>query len=130
MRPMRVWDVLQRRRAGDDWEVVGAVKAPDAEVANFLARESLFRRAEGETYAIRRRGTEDVIECPDPSGIGGIIDREFRQMSSFAGVGGKHRRVHEEMEKRGLVIDRPRPPDRKSRRRDEGTRNQGETARA
>lgn len=127
---MRVWDVLERRRAADDWEVVGAVKAPDAEVAILLARESLFRRAEGETYAIRRRGTEDLIECPDPSGIGGVIDREFRRMDSFAGVGGKHRRIHEEMEKRGLVIDRPRPPDRRARRTREDAESEGEAARA
>lgn len=113
---MQVWDVLQRRRTGDDWEVVGGVKAPDLEVAMLLARESLFRRGEGDTYAIRRRGTEDVIECPDPEGIGGIIDREFRRMDSFAGVGGKLRRIHEQMQERGLVIDRPRPPDRRSRR--------------
>ena len=114
---MKVWDVLQRSRAGDTWEVVGGVKAPDLEVAILLARESLFRRAEGDTFAVRRRGTEDVIECPDPTGIGGIIGREFRRMDSFAGVGGKHRRIHEEMEKRGLVIDRPRPPDRRRQRR-------------
>ena len=113
---MTVWDVLQRSRAGDAWEVVGGVKAPDLEVAILLARESLFRRAEGDTFAVRRRGTEDVIECPDPTGIGGIIGREFRRMDAFAGVGGKHRRIHEEMDKRGLVIDRPRPPDRRQRR--------------
>ncbi|HEX6262534.1 MAG TPA: hypothetical protein VF097_06775 [Actinomycetota bacterium] len=113
---MIVWDVLQRRRAGADWEVVGGVKAPDADFAILLARESLFRRREGETYAVRRRGTEDLIEITDPIGIGGVIDREFRRMDSFAGVGGKHRRIHEEMRERGLVIDRPRPPDRRQRR--------------
>jgi 1,2-phenylacetyl-CoA epoxidase PaaB subunit len=117
---VKVWDVLQRSRAGDTWDVVGGVKAPDLEIAILLARESLFRRAEGDTFAVRRRGTEDVIECPDPSGIGGIIGREFRRMDSFAGVGGKHRRIHEEMEKRGLVIDRPRPPDLRQRRREDG----------
>ena len=113
---MTVWDVLQRRRAGADWEVVGAVKAPDPDFAMMLARESLFRRSEGETYAIRRRGTETLIECEDTTGLGGVIDREFRRMDSFAGVGGKHRRIHEEMRERGLVIDRPRPPDRRQRR--------------
>jgi len=113
---MTVWDVLQRRREGADWEVVGAVKAPDPDFAMMLARESLFRRSEGETYAIRRRGTETLIECEDTTGLGGVIDREFRRMDSFAGVGGKHRRIHEEIRERGLVIDRPRPPDRRQRR--------------
>lgn len=121
---MTVWDVLQRRRADADWQVVGAVKAPDADFAMLLARESLFRRKEGETYAIRRRGTETLIECEDTTGIGGVIDREFRRMDSFAGVGGKHRRVHEQMQERGLVIDRPRPPDRRQRR----TARKGEDA--
>ena len=37
-----------------------------------------------------------------------------------AGVGGTHRRSPEEMEKRGLVIDRPRPPDLRQRRREDG----------
>jgi hypothetical protein len=113
---MKTWDVLQRRRAGEPWELVGGVKAPDADVAILLARESHFRRREGETYAVRLRGTDEIHECPDPSGIGGVIDREFRRMDSFAGVGGKLKRVHAEMQRRGLVIDRPRPPDLRSRR--------------
>ncbi len=110
---MRVWDVLQRDRTGEAWETVGAVKAPDVEVAMLLARETYFRRREGETYAVRLRGTDEIHECPDPTGIGGVVAREFRRMDSFAGVGGKLRRVHELMERRGLVIDRPRPPDRR-----------------
>lgn len=113
---MKIWDVLQRRRAASDWEVVGGVKAPDLEVALLLARETLFRRREGETFAVRLRGTEEVHETPDREGIGGVIDREFRRMDSFAGVGGKHREIREAMAKRGLVIDRPRPPDRRARR--------------
>ena len=127
---MTVWDVFQRRRAGADWEVVGAVKAPDADFAMMLTRESLFRRKEGEAYAIRRRGTETLIECEDTTGLGGVIDREFRRMDSFAGVGGKHRRVHEEMRERGLVIDRPRPPDRRQRRSAKQAEDDGEAARA
>ena len=119
---MKVWDVLQRRRAGGEWEVVGGVKAPDVDLAVLLARESLFRRREGDTYAVRLRGTDEVIECPEPDGIGGVIDREFRRMDSFAGVGGKHRRIHEEMLRRGVVIDRPRPPDRRQRRAREESR--------
>jgi hypothetical protein len=113
---MKVWDVLQRRKAGADWEVVGGVKAPDVDLALHLARESLFRRAEGETFAVRLRGSDELHELPDPTGIGGVIQREFRRMDSFAGVGGKHRKIREEMAARGLVIDRPRPPDRRSRR--------------
>jgi len=116
---MRVWDVLERRKAGDDWEVVGGVKAPDAEVALLLARETLFRHGERDTFAVRRRGEDEVHEVADPTGIGGVIAREFRRTDAFAGVGAKHRRVHEEMARRGLVIDRPRPPDLRQRREPE-----------
>ena len=113
---MRVWDVLQRRKPDSDWEVVGGVKAPDPEVALLLARESLFRHGERDTFAVRRRGEEQIHEVLDPVGIGGVIAREFRRTDAFAGVGAKHRRIHEEMAKRGLVIDRPRPPDLRQRR--------------
>lgn len=113
---MKVWDVLQPDRSGGEWQTVGAVKAPDVEVALLLARESHFRRQEGETYAVRLRGDEQVHVCPDPTGIGGAIGREFRRMDSFAGVGGKLRQAHELIEERGLTIDRPRPPDRRERR--------------
>lgn len=112
---MKVWDVLQRRGPDEEWEVVGGVKAPDAEVALLLAREAYFRRREGETYAVRLRGEDAIHECPDPTGVGGVIEREFRRMDSFAGVGGKLRRVREEMARRGLAIARPRPPDRRTR---------------
>lgn len=111
---MRVWEVLQRRK--DEWEVVGGVKAPDLDVAMHLARETHFRRREGDTYAVRLRGTQELHEVPDPTGIGGVIARDFRRMDAFAGVGGKHREIHERMAKEGRVIDRPRPPDLRQRR--------------
>ena len=116
---MRVWDVLQRSKSGDSWDVVGGVKAPDVELALLLARESLFRHRERDTFAVRRRGEEEIHEVPDPTGIGGVISREFRRTDAFAGVGAKHRRIHDEMRKRGLVIDRPRPPDLRQRREHE-----------
>ncbi len=102
--------MLSRRRPGEEWEVVGGVKAPDLEVAMLLARETHFRRGEGDTYAVRRRGGADVHECPDPTGIGGVIDRVYRRSDGYVGVGAKLKRVHEQMARRGLVIDRPRPP--------------------
>jgi len=111
---LRVWEVLQRRK--DDWEVVGGVKAPDLEIAMHFARETHFRRGEGDTYAVRLTGSDELHEVPESSGIGGVIDREFRRMDSFAGVGGKHREIHEQMRKQGRVIDRPRPPDLRQRR--------------
>lgn len=112
---MHVWDVLARRREGEDWQVSGSVNAPDLDMAMLLVRETHFRHGEGKTYAIRRRGEEEVHECPDPTGIGGVIDRAYRRQDGYVGVGAKLRKVHELMAQRGLVIDRPRPAARRPR---------------
>jgi 1,2-phenylacetyl-CoA epoxidase PaaB subunit len=106
---MQVFDVLSRRKEGDDWRVVGAVNAPDLGMAMLLARETHFRHGEGETYALRRRGDQELHECPDPTGIGGVIDRSYRRQSGYVGVGAKLKKVHALFEERGLVIDGPRP---------------------
>ncbi len=112
---MHVWDVLARRREGEDWQVSGSVNAPDLDMAMLLVRETHFRHGEGKTYAVRRRGEEEVHECPDPTGIGGVIDRAYRRQDGYVGVGAKLRKVHELMARRGLVIDRPRPAARRPR---------------
>lgn len=112
---MRTWDVLQRRKAAEDWEVVGGVKAPDLEMATLLARETHFRHGEATGYAMRLRGTQEIHPCEDPTGIGGVIDRSYRKSEGYTGVGAKLRRVHKLMEERGLVIDRPRPPGHRER---------------
>ncbi len=106
---MEVWDVLSRRRPSDPWEVVGSINAPDLDMAMLLARETHFRHKESDTYALRRRGDDEVHPCPDPTGIGGIVDRSYRRQDGYVGVGAKLRRVHQHMAERGLVIDRPRP---------------------
>jgi ring-1,2-phenylacetyl-CoA epoxidase subunit PaaB len=113
---MAVWDVLSRRRDGDPWEVAGSLNAPDLDLAMLLARETHFRHGEGTTFALRQRGQEDVHECPDPEGLGGVIDKEYRRQTGYVGVGAKLKRVHSMMADRGLVIDRPRP--RAHRRRE------------
>jgi 1,2-phenylacetyl-CoA epoxidase PaaB subunit len=109
---MHVWDVLSKRRDGE-WQVAGSVNAPDRDLAMLLVRETHFRHGEGTTYAVRRRGDDELHECPDPTGIGGVIDRAYRRQDGYVGVGAKLRKVHEEMAARGLVIDRPRPPSRR-----------------
>ena len=111
---MRVWDVLSRRREDDPWEVVGSINAPDVELAELLARETHFRHGEGKTFALRARGQEDLHVCEDPTGIGGVLPKEYRRQDGYVGVGAKLRRVHEQMAQRGLVIDRPRPPTRRT----------------
>ena len=106
---MHIWDVLSRRRDGDPWQVVGSINAPDLDLAMMLARETHFRHGEGTTFALRRRGEDRTHECPDPSGIGGVVGKEYRRQEGYVGVGAKLKRVHALMAERGLVIDRPRP---------------------
>lgn len=106
---MEIWDVLSRRREGDDWQVVGSVNAPDLAMAMLLARETHFRHKESDTYALRRRGQERIHPCPDATAIGGLTDRSYRRQDGYVGVGAKLKRVQQEMAARGWVIDRPRP---------------------
>jgi 1,2-phenylacetyl-CoA epoxidase PaaB subunit len=106
---VHIFDVLSRRREGEDWGVVGSVNAPGLDMAMLLARETHFRHGEGDTYAVRRRGEETVHECPDPTGIGGVIDRSYRRQAGYVGVGAKLKQVHEQLAARGMVIDSPRP---------------------
>jgi 1,2-phenylacetyl-CoA epoxidase PaaB subunit len=106
-----VWDVLGKRSAGDEFAVVGGVKAADADMALLLARETHFRHKEGVAYAVRRRGSADVVEGPYRADeLGGVTDRSYRRQEAYAGVGAKLKRVSAELSKRGLRIDLPRPP--------------------
>jgi 1,2-phenylacetyl-CoA epoxidase PaaB subunit len=106
-----VWDVLGKRKADDELVVVGGVKAPDAEMALLLARETHFRHKEGVAYAVRRRGDEELYRGPyDGDDLGGLTDRSYRTQKAYAGVGAKLKRVAERAAEAGLRIDRPRPP--------------------
>jgi 1,2-phenylacetyl-CoA epoxidase PaaB subunit len=107
---MQVWEVLQRRRPGEDWEVAGAIKAGDVEMALLLARETHFRHGEATDYAVRGKGQAEVHEAGDTTGIGGVIDRAYRRSEGYAGVGARLKKVHKQMAERGLVIDKVRPP--------------------
>ncbi|HYT80941.1 MAG TPA: hypothetical protein VEQ37_17125 [Actinomycetota bacterium] len=108
---MPVWDVFGKRTAGDDWALVGGIKAPDVEMALVLARETHFRHKEGVAYAVRRRGENELHPGTyDPELIGGVTDHSYRRQEAYAGVGAKHKRISKLMAERGLVIDRPRPP--------------------
>lgn len=106
---MHIFDVLSRRKEGEDWRVVGSVNAPDLDMAMLLARETHFRHGEGDTYAVRRRGEDEVHVCPDPTGIGGITDRSYRRQTGYVGVGAKLKKVHALLAERGMVIEGARP---------------------
>jgi phenylacetic acid catabolism protein PaaB len=108
---MFVWDVLGKRTADDEFAVVGGVKAPDADLALLLARETHFRHKEGVEYAVRLRGEEEIHPGPYRGDVlGGVTDRSYRRQQAYAGVGAKLKRVAQAMQERGLRIDRPRPP--------------------
>ena len=108
---MDVWDVLGKRTSGDDWAVVGGVKAPDAELALILARETHFRHKEGVRYAVRRRGESDLHIGPyEGDTLGGVTDHSYRRQEAYTGVGARLKRVAMEMAERGLRIEHPRPP--------------------
>jgi len=119
---MPVWDVFGKRTPSDDWTLAGGIKAPDAEMALVLARETHFRHKEGVAYAVRLRGREELHVGPyDSDHLGGVTDRSYRRQEAYAGVGAKHKRISKLMAERGLTIDRPKPPvgragrDRKTR---------------
>lgn len=112
-----VWDVLGKRSADDEFVVVGGVKAPDAEMALVLARETHFRHKEGVEYGVRRRGTDEVVVAPyRPEELGGVTDHSYRRQEAYAGVGGRLKRISEELRSKGLHVDRPRPPAGRARR--------------
>jgi hypothetical protein len=57
-----------------DGRVVGSVKAPDAEMALVLARETHFRHKEGVAYAVRRRGEAQLhVSTYDADATGGTV---------------------------------------------------------
>jgi len=106
-----VWEVLGKRKEDDDFVVVGGVKAPDADLALLLARETHFRHKEGVEYAVRRRGEEELHPGRyRGEDLGGLTDRSYRTQQAYAGVGAKLKKVAHGVAERGLRIDRPRPP--------------------
>jgi ring-1,2-phenylacetyl-CoA epoxidase subunit PaaB len=108
---LSVWDVFGKRTKKDEFVLVGGIKAPDAEMALVLARETHFRHKEGVEYAVRLRGESELhVGSYDAGVIGGITDRSYRRQEAYAGVGGKLKRVAAKMAESGLAIDRPRPP--------------------
>jgi len=106
-----VWEVFGKRKPGDEFELVGGIKAPDVEMALVLARETHFRHKEGVAYAVRRRGDDELHVGPYGGDVlGGVTDHSYRRQEAYTGVGAKHKRVGKLLAERGLVIDRPRPP--------------------
>lgn len=107
---MPIWDVFGKRKSDDPFEWAGSIKAPDAEMALILARETHFRHKEGVSYAVQRRGDERMYVGPYPGEVlGGVTDRSYRRQEAYTGVGARHKRLTRRFTEAGLAIDRPRP---------------------
>ena len=104
---MEVFEVLQRRAAGDELVPVGSVRAPDLAMALLLARETHFRHGEGAECWIASGGTLHPV--PHPETMGGVTDHSYRRQEGYVGVGAKHKRVSEALRSRGVVVDKERP---------------------
>ena len=108
---MPIWDVFGKRKADDEFEWAGSIKAPDPEMALILAKETHFRHKEGVEYAVRLRGDARMhVGSYRDDVLGGVTDRSYRRQEAYAGVGARHKRATRRFAEMGLVIDRPRPP--------------------
>ena len=104
---MEVWEVFSRRTADDPLVHVGAVKAPDLELALVLARETFFRHGEGVDCWVGRRG--DLHRIAQPETLGGVTDKSYRRADGYVGVGAKLKRVRDALALRGMAVAGERP---------------------
>ncbi|MGH2784909.1 MAG: hypothetical protein ACRDJ1_06590 [Actinomycetota bacterium] len=104
---MEVWEVFSRRTTDDPLTHVGAVKAPDLELALVLARETFFRHGEGVDCWVGRRG--DLHRVAQPETLGGVTDKSYRRADGYVGVGAKLKRVRDALAARGLTVKGERP---------------------
>ncbi len=109
---MEVWEVFSRRTADDPLTHVGSIKAPDLDVALLLARETFFRHGEGVDCWVTRRA--DMHRSFSPETLGGVTDKSYRRPDGYVGIGGKHKRIREELAQRGVSIPGERPPSSRS----------------
>lgn len=104
---MDVWEVFSRRTSDDPLVHVGAVKAPDLELALVFARETFFRHGEGVDCWVGRRG--DLHRVAQPETLGGVTDKSYRRPDGYVGVGAKLKRVRDSLAARGMTVAGERP---------------------
>ena len=100
---MEIWEAFGEQRLAEPPTPVGTLAAPDLEMAILLARETFFRRGEGQRYGVRLRGTGEIHWCSDAEVVGGVLDRSYRRPDGYVGVGAKFARVRDELAGRGLA---------------------------
>ncbi len=105
------WEVFGKRTPDDPWTSVGAVHAPDREMALILAKESFFRHGEGVDFAVVRLDDIHVFGRSDLLQF--ATDKSYKLQTGYTGIGEKRRRAIALAQEAGAVIDRPRPSDRR-----------------
>ena len=105
------WEVFGKRTLDDPWTSVGAVHAPDREMALLLAKESFFRQGDGVDFAVVRLDDIHVFGRPDLLEF--ATDKSYKLQTGYTGMGDKRRRAIDKAREAGAVIDRPRPSDRR-----------------
>jgi ring-1,2-phenylacetyl-CoA epoxidase subunit PaaB len=127
---MERWEVFGKRTVDDPWTSVGAVHAPDDEMALLLAKEAFFRHGEGVDFAVVRLADMHVFGRPDLLAF--ATDKSYKLQSGYTGMGDKRRRAATRAQEAGAVIDRPRPADKRvpnpAHRRRGGTAGSGAEA--
>lgn len=103
------WQVLGRRTADSDWQFVGEVHAPDADMALLLAKEAFFRHGEGVDFTVCRGDERASFGKPD--WLAFHTDKSYKLQSGYP-LGPKRRRAQARVRGLGAVIDRPRPSGR------------------
>lgn len=81
---MEVWEVFLQKGHHDPFVHVGAVLAPDHEMAMTYAKECFLRRREGRNLWIARR--EDIHVVEDPAIFEQVIDKSYRYPEAYRGV--------------------------------------------
>jgi phenylacetate-CoA oxygenase PaaH subunit len=106
------WEVFGKRTAADTWQAVGAVQAPDEQMALLFATEAFFRHGEGVDLAVVR--TRDFHVLGDPDLLRFHTDKTYKLQAGYP-LGDKRRRATRRATEFGTVVDRRRPADRRLR---------------
>lgn len=72
---MRIWEVFLKREGKDEFRHAGSLEAPDAELAQLLARDSYCRRGEGREMWLVERSNVLVV---DPDVLSVTVDQPHR----------------------------------------------------
>ena len=106
------YEVFGKRTADDSWQAVGAVHAPDEEMALLFAKEAFFRHGEGVDFAVVR--TRDFHVFGHPDLLAFHTDKSYKLQRGYP-LGEKRRAAAERARQLGVMItDRGRPEDKRS----------------